>query len=145
MNTLDIERVINDDKTCRGLFQGVFSIDTLPPDPRLLLCNTDPSNKPGKHWIAINVDSLGRGEFFDSFGQKPSRAFENYMNRHCRTWIFNTAQLQSISSSYCGFYCCVYCMLRCRGFDLTRFVKLFTKDTGFNDSIVWGFICDAVP
>jgi hypothetical protein len=49
MNTLDIERVINDDKTCRGLFQGVFSIDTLPPDPRLLVCNTDPSNKPGKH------------------------------------------------------------------------------------------------
>jgi hypothetical protein len=144
MNTLDIERVINDDKTCRGLFQGVFSIDTLPLDPRLLVCNTDPSNKPGKHWVAIYVDSLGHGEFFDSFGQKSSRAFEDCMNRHCRTWIFNTAQLQSISSSYCGFYCCIYCMLRCRGFDLTRFVKLFTKDTGFNDSIVRGFICDAV-
>jgi hypothetical protein len=99
MNTLDIERVSQDEKTCRGLFQGVISIDTVPPDPRLLVCNTDPSDRPGKHWFSIYVDSLGHGEFFDSFGQKPSRAFEDYMNRYCRTRIFNTAQLQSISSA----------------------------------------------
>jgi hypothetical protein len=63
MNTLDIERVIYDDKTCRGLFQGVLSIDTLPPDPHLFVCNTDRSNKPGKHWVAIYVDSLGVESF----------------------------------------------------------------------------------
>jgi hypothetical protein len=34
-----------------------------PPYPRLFVFNADPSHKPGKLWVAINVDSLGRGEF----------------------------------------------------------------------------------
>jgi hypothetical protein len=142
MNTRDIDRFIRADKPCREIFQGVFSIDTLPDKPRLLVCNTDPSNKPGKHWIAIFVDSKRRGEYFDSFGRKPAKAFENYMNEHCADWTFNAKQLQSIVSNCCGFYCCFYCALRCRGFDLTRVVKIFTGDTGFNDSIVQGFVCD---
>lgn len=140
MNILDIDRFIRADKPCRGIFQGVFSIDTLPNKPRLLVCNTDPSNKPGKHWIAIFVDSKQRGEYFDSFGRKPTKDFEKYMNEHCTNWIFNTRQLQSIVSSYCGFYCCFYCMYRCRGFDLAHIVNLFTRDTGFNDSIAHGFV-----
>jgi len=31
----------------------------------------------------------GRGEYFDSFGRRPSAEFERYMNRHCRYWTFN--------------------------------------------------------
>jgi len=139
MDTSEIDRIVRED--CRGLFQGVFSTDTLPKKPRLLVSNTDPSNKPGTHWIAIYVDSNGRGEFFDSFGRKPSEVFEDYMNENCIDWIYNTRQLQSIASSYCGFYCCFYCMFRCRGFDLTRIVNTFTRDTGLNDSIVYGFVC----
>jgi hypothetical protein len=141
MNTREIERFVHDDRICRGIFQGVYSIDTLPDEPRLLVCNTDPARKPGRHWVAIYVDSRGRGEFFDSFGRKPFDLFQNYMNEHCVDWTFNAKQLQSVVSDYCGFYCCFYCMLRCRGFDLTRIVNLFTKDTGFNDSIVHGFVC----
>ncbi len=142
MNTKDIDRFVRGDAACRGIFQGVFSIDTLPDTPHLLVCNTDPSNKPGKHWIAIFVDSVGRGEYFDSFGREPFGVFADYMNEHCTDWIYNTRQLQSIVSSFCGFYCCFYCMLRCRGFDLTRIVNVFTRDTGFNDSIVRGFVCN---
>jgi hypothetical protein len=56
MNTREIERFINRDRVCRTSFQGVFSRDTLPSKPRLLICNTDPSDKPGQHWIAIYVD-----------------------------------------------------------------------------------------
>jgi hypothetical protein len=123
-------------------FQGVFSVQhptgqTPPTDQQ---CRS--SSKPGSHWIAIFIDSKGRGEYFDSFWRKPTALFEDYMNKNCNRWIFNTRQLQSIVSSYCGFYCCFYCMLRCRGFDLTRIVKIFTGDTGFNDSIVRGFVCN---
>jgi hypothetical protein len=63
------------------------------------------------------------------------------MNEHCVDWTFYARQLQSVVSNYCDFYCCFYCMLRCRGFDLTRIVNLFSKDTGFNDAIVRGFVC----
>jgi hypothetical protein len=141
MDTREIDRFVREDEMCRGIFQGVFSVDTLPKKPRLLVCNTDPSYKPGTHWIAIFVDSNERGEYFDSFGRKPSGVFEEYMNDNCIAWIYNTRQLQSVASSYCGYYCCLFCMFRCRGFSLTRIVNIFTRDTGLNDSIVHGFVC----
>ena len=141
MDTKEIERFIREDRICRGIFQGVFSADTLPENPRLLICNTDPSNKPGMHWIAMFVDSNGRGEYFDSFGRRPLDVFADYMNENCIDWNYNARQLQNITSSFCGFYCCFYCMFRCRGFDLIRIVNLFTRDVDFNDSIVRGFVC----
>ena len=141
MNTNQIARIIESDVTCKPLFQGVYSVDTLPPRPRLLVCNTDPSTKPGTHWIAIYVDKSGRGEYFDSFGRAPQREFKDYMNEHCRVWTFNKKQLQSVISSFCGFYCCFFCMFRCRSIDMTAIVKHFTTDTALNDSIIHGFIC----
>ena len=136
MNTDQIVRILKH----VNKFQGVFSADTLPDYPRLLVCNTDPSTKPGIHWIAIYVND-GRGEYFDSFGRPPEGVFETYMNRHCTVWTFNKRQLQSIISSFCGFYCCVYCICRSRELDLPRIVSMFTNDTGFNDYIVHRFIC----
>jgi hypothetical protein len=139
MNTREIDRFVRG--ACRGIFQGIYSIDTLPETPRLLVCNTDPSHKPGQHWVALYVDSRRRGEYFDSFGRRPPGIIEDYMNRHCVDWLFNVRQLKSAVSNYCGFYCCFYCVLRCRGVDLTRIVNSFTDDTGFNDSIVRNFVC----
>ena len=81
-------------------FDGVFSIDTLPDTPHLLVCNTDPAHESGRHWIAIAVED-GRGEFFDSFGRRPNAVFKRYLNRHCLSWIFNDKQLQSVTSKLC--------------------------------------------
>ena len=50
MNSDEIDRFL------RGYlrdFDGVFSVDNMPEDPHLLVCNTDPSDKLGRHWIAI--------------------------------------------------------------------------------------------
>ena len=143
MDTRDIERFIRRDRVCRSMFQGVFSSDTLPENPRLLICNTDPSHMPGRHWIAIYVDQHGRGEYFDSFGRPPDACFKRYMNKHCgHRWTFNNRQLQSIISSYCGHYCCFYCLFRSRGVNMNRIVSHFTSDTAFNDSIVHSFVCN---
>ena len=139
MNTYEIDRFIKADKVSRYTFQGVYSADTLPDQPRLLVCNTDESTKPGQHWIAIHVDTDGHGEYFDSFGRAPDKHFEAYMNKHCTRWPFNKRQLQSIISSFCGYYCC---MLRCRRVDMTRIVAMFTTDTGFNDTIAHSFVCN---
>jgi len=84
-NSQQIERFL---RQCLPDFDGVFSIDTLPENPRLLECNTDPSNEPGRHWVAMCVRD-GRGEFFDSFGRAPNAIFERYLNRHCLYWTFN--------------------------------------------------------
>ena len=44
MNTEEIDRTLR--RYVRD-FDGVFSADTLPEKPRLLVCNTDASDKPG--------------------------------------------------------------------------------------------------
>jgi len=139
MNSDEIERFLSRRLTD---FDGVFSIDTLPDRPRLLVCNTDPSDKPGRHWVAIYVDDDGnRGEFFDSFGRRPDDVFERYMNRHCSSWIFNDRQLQSVTSKFCGHYCIYYCMLCSRGIDMRRIVRSLSSDTGLNDALVHRFVC----
>ena len=42
----------------------------------------------------------GRGEYFDSFGRRPTANFERYLNRHCSSWTFNRRQLQSVISNF---------------------------------------------
>ena len=138
MNTAKIERLLVNQPS----FQGVYSLDTLPKSPRLLVCNTDPSWKPGEHWIAIYVDKNGRGEYFDSFGRPPNKHFERYMNSMCSSWTFNKKRLQSRISSFCGYYCCLFVVLRARGFSMTKIVRLFTIDTGYNDWLVHRFVCN---
>jgi hypothetical protein len=123
-------------------FQGVFSSDTLPTDPRLLVCNTDPSTKPGEHWIAIYVDKNGCGEYFDSFGRHPSNHFVRYMNFNCKRWTFNKRCLQSRISAFCGYYCSLYVVLRCRGLDMIKIVGMFSNDTGYNDWLVHRIVCN---
>ena len=122
-------------------FDGVFSIDRLPDHPHLLVCNTDPSDKPGRHWIAIYVDDEGRGDFFDSFGRRPSDYLERYMNRNCLSWNFNDRQLQSIVSKFCGHYCIYFCILRSSGVDMRKIVRSFNSDTGLNDVLVHTCVC----
>jgi hypothetical protein len=115
MDTRTIERFVSRDEVCSASFQGVFSRDTLPRNQRLLIYNTDQLYKARQHWIAIYVDESRRGGFFDSFERPPYRDFEQYMNKHCSSWTYNRRQLQSLISSFCGYYCCFYCMLTSRG------------------------------
>jgi len=138
MNTYELDQLIRRYVT---RFDGVFSCDRLPTRPTLFVCNTDPSYKPGKHWIAIFVaDDRRYGEFFDSLGRRPNCLFERYMNEHCRVWTFNSTQLQSVVSRICGQYCACFCILRGRGVDLSRFSNYFTRDTGLNDVVVHGLL-----
>ena len=138
MNSQEIDRFLS--ARLRD-FDGVFSIDNLPDDPRLLVCNTDPSNRPGRHWIVIYVDEDGRGDFFDSFGRRSNDYFERYMNRHCLSWNFNDKQLQSVVSKFCGHYCIYFCILRSSGNDMCKIVRSLSSDTGLNDVLVHAFVC----
>ena len=59
----------------------------------------------------------------------------------CTVWIWNEKQLLSVISKFCGDYCIFYCLYRCRGVDVRKVAKMFTKDTSLNDSIVHNFVC----
>jgi len=97
MNTEEIDRVL------RYHVRDFVSVDTLPDKPRLLMCNTDASDKPGRHWICMHFEA-GSGEYFDSFGRRPTANFERYLNRHCSSWTFNRRQLHSVITEFCERY-----------------------------------------
>jgi len=103
MNTKEIKNALK--RKCVKDFDGVFSVDTLPAKPRLLVVNTDSALS---HCVCMYVYN-GRGEYFDSFGQPPTANFERYLNRHCSFWTFNN-KLQSVISRFSGHYWIYYCV-----------------------------------
>ena len=140
MNGDQIERLLRNVKE----FDGVFSVDNLPDEPRLLVCNLDPSHRSGSHWICIYVDDKTVGEYFDSLGRAPDGALECYMNSKCSSWTYSRRQLQSILSAFCGHYCVYFCLLRSRGLTMNNIVASFSSDTAFNDYYVHSFVCRSV-
>jgi hypothetical protein len=144
MNSEQIESALSG--RCRGQFLGVYAKDTLPSRlpaqrPILLVCNTDKKSRPGTHWVSIFVDKDGKGEYFDSFGRAPGVIFARFLNRNCRVWVYNERQLQSVASYFCGQYCIFYCLYKSIGYDMNFIRSCFTRDTGFNDSLVHTFVC----
>jgi len=67
----------------------------------------------------------------------PSVTFRRYLDKHCVHWSYNDVQLQSVVSRFCV----LYCILRSRGIDMRSIVRSFTRDIGFNDVLVHGFVC----
>src|SRR2546425_7720873 len=141
MDSHVIDRVLK--KNC-AIYSGVFACDELPNiglRPSVIVVNTDPAHRPGQHWICIYFDEDGHGEFFDSFGQRPKRVFEHYMDKHCISWTFNKKQMQSLVSRFCGHYSIWYCIMKFRKVTLTELFNSMSIDTGLNDFLVHRFAC----
>ena len=75
MNTAQVAYALEHDPKTSKKFCGVFPIDKLPQTidryPCGLIVNTDPSTKPGMHWVAVFLTSPQNGEWFDSYGKPP--------------------------------------------------------------------------
>jgi hypothetical protein len=145
MNSTKIHQMLKE--RCRRVFLGVFTKDQLPRKlpprrPLLLVCNTDPHDKPGEHWIVMYIDRIG--EYFDSFAQEPPRTFQLYLEKHCKAVVTNNKTMQSVISAYCGHYCVFYCLMKTLNYSLKEIVDAFTSDTALNDFIVHRFVCNGL-
>jgi len=62
MFTSQLNHLINSDLKLKNNFVGVFPRDKLPNLDKgsCLILNTHDSFKEGEHWLAINVDALGK-------------------------------------------------------------------------------------
>jgi len=139
-----IDRVLR--KKC-GIYRGVFASDELidvKVRPSVIVINTDPAKQPGRHWICMYFDGDGHGEYFDSFGHSPTRAFERYLDKNCIAWTFNKKQMQSLVSRFCGHYCIWYCIMKFRKVTLNALVDATSGDTGLNDYLVHRFVCKII-
>ena len=140
MNTLQIERLLRNEK----IFKKVCAFDQLekPVFPSAYVINSDPSNEPGEHWIAVYFDKRGRGEYFDSYGLAPALVgLESYMDTYSLAgWIYNSKTLQALFSNVCGHYCVYYILFRCRGVPMHAIVSDFTSNLTENDRSISRFI-----
>lgn len=140
LNTLQLIQIIKKDQCLKQLFLGIFPKDRIPlrvKYPSCLILNTHSSSQPGEHWLAIYFDQNRHVDFFDSFGRHPSNfGLEKYLDRLSSNWHFNKTQIQSITSSVCGYYCVLFLLYRCRGFSLQEFIKRFSNNAEINDLIL---------
>ena len=109
-------------------FYGVFSADTLPKVIRLksfIICNTDISSGPGKHWYCIVKLQPGILECFDSLGinaEKKKFIAEKFKQRYVSKIKFNVTQVQSSETATCGLFVLYFLVNR-----------FHNKDLGFTD------------
>ena len=130
MNTKQLWQALANNTTTDGYFDGIFPIDRLKyikHKPKLIICNTDPSNKPGEHWILFFFDESNSVDFFDSLGQSISsygNEFINFAKKFANKYVWTKERVQPIGSSLCGHYCLFYAMKRCEGLSMESIIPL---------------------
>lgn len=125
MNNEQINKLLRGHWTTRNIFVSVHAIDTLPRChrddlPAAYVANTAPSYESGEHWIAYYFPISGSVEYFDSFGEKPSR--ESLLFLQSKPKI-NNMFLQNPMSTACGQYVIFYIWCRASGIPMNRIVK----------------------
>jgi hypothetical protein len=140
MDSRQINKILNTDQVARKSFLGVFARDKLPNEikwPSTLIINTDKSNQPGEHWLAIYYDENGTCEFFDSYGFHPDfYNLTDYIKSTSKNFIFNSKTIQGIFSKYCGQYCVLFLLIRSRNFSMKYFLNFFNNNTINNDKLI---------
>jgi len=144
MNTIQINKLMENDKYTKKIYLGTFPIDKLPVKlkyPSGFILNNQKSNEPGEHWIAIYFDKHKKCEFFDSFGNSPNYYnLQNYLKKVSKGHkTFNKKKLQSDYSSFCGYYCILFLLFKARCFSLKKFLSYF-KDSHSNDILLKNLI-----
>lgn len=123
---------------------GVFPADQIPRKwhkPSAFVLNTDPSFKPGSHWVALYVEKNGSGWYLDSYGF-PCMIEEHLksIKNNCRNFRYNTVQLQSDNSSVCGHFCILFLHFMSCGYSMDDFVRIFSSNLSQNDRIVRNYV-----
>ena len=110
------------------------------PHPSASVINTDPSTKPGQHWVAVYITRDGVGEYFDSYRQPPSlSSITTFLKQNTRQTVHNRTNLQGPLSAVCGQYSMFFLLHRCRNIHMDTIVGFFSTDKGGNDVAVNDF------
>jgi hypothetical protein len=142
MNTRQLLQCFQQDETLRKYSTGVHASDVLPKIecfPSCLIANTDPTNLPGKHWVAIFIGT-DEAEFFDSYGLPPASNLSSYIRKYRKPVTYNGTRVQGPLSSTCGHYCLYYLCHRVRGKSMKNIVNDFCTDYSLNDLYIAEYV-----
>ena len=137
----EIDRLL---RSCK-VYRGTYAADELHyiarhKRPLLAVINTHDRKSPGEHWTVIYLRNYNYGEYFDSYGKKPSIRVQTFLNDNCLKWTYNAQCLQSELSISCGYFCLVYCIFKCSGKRMKDMLKIFSTDTLHNEYILKRFL-----
>ncbi len=141
MNTEEIRCTLESDINTDSIFLGVFPADKLPNidyRPCAFVANTDPSTKPGQHWVAFFFGE-NTNEYFDSYGLSPFPVFEKYLQR-LGDYDYNRTTLQDFDTAVCGQYCIYFLHFRCQGYTMDEIVQFLNSKPHKNDDLVRDFV-----
>lgn len=124
-------------------YRGTFCCDEIPSciageSKASLIVNLSPSDVDGSHFITIilkpdevqYIDSLG----FDCF----SDDINNFLVSCNRNVKIHSTRIQSLSSTFCGFFCMALCLYHER--KRTKSLTYYSNDLKRNDVIVLWYI-----
>ena len=107
MNSAQVNRM---GKTLFGYrYLGTFPLDKVPlhfiKDAQLqhFIINTQTSNLPGQHWIAVTIYQRNKAYIFDSFGIPPPTLLINQLKeRGIEKIYYSKRQIQEFDTTICG-------------------------------------------
>lgn len=141
MNNLELEHCLVTNKLTKKLFKGVYPANKLlniKIKSGFYIANTSPESSKGLHWVCFSVKPKCI-EVFDSSGVLfyKNKYFKKFVNKCNRKVIFNKQMIQHNKSNICGQYCVVFALFVAKGWDLCKFLKLFSvSNLQQNDQII---------
>ena len=127
MNTKQLCNALSLNPVTNKYFDGIYSSDTLNEireKPSLIICNTDPSDKPGEHWVLFFF-SENSVDFFDSLGRDIKyygSVFLHFIANFVDNYEQSLQRLQPIDSDLCGQYCLYYAFAKCNGLSMDEII-----------------------
>lgn len=96
---------------------GVYTKDQLKDIPKkkgLYVFNLGDLSSGGTHWTAGYIYD-GKTVYFDPFGSVPSIEIDQFIKSVSkkRIYLINKVQIQSLGSTYCGWYCIMFLYILC--------------------------------
>ena len=137
MNTKQLWNALILNPVTNKYCDGIFSIDTLQDikeKPTLIICNTDPSYKPGEHWILFFFYD-NSVDFFDSLGRDITyygSEFIDFVKNFANDYKYTVKRTQPIGSDVCGHYCLYYGFKICNDISMQEIIL----DISNNDDVV---------
>ena len=136
LNNVQLDELADTDVVLRPCFVGTLPCDELPArprrgDPRAYIVNTDPADKPGRHWLALWTEHQ-TCEVMDSYAlpltiYQTAQPLQDWLDQHWENVVTNAQSLQSPYSQSCGDYALLYLIGKARGQSMTDFLKGFSK------------------
>ena len=126
MNGLQLWHALSTNKVTAPKFSGVYAVDTLIKiynKPKMIVCNTQASYKPGEHWLLFFFDT-DTVEMFDSVGKELTDYAPEIVNMARKFGKVSRVlknRVQPDDTSLCGHYCLLYAWCRCNGQTMEAF------------------------